>query len=455
MKRGLIAALAIAFLLAARAQAGNENMAGLQEKHPAPRPNPTIGHEKRERRSGPVKRLSDTRIDIRSSFFGKKAPADRSGRSKPSDQRPTTARAVTKAPRHGPAMAVGGSMPKTAAPAASPAIAAKRHIGLAPRSLKEELGIEARSGYTSIVAGSIGTAGGKSNNAYRGFETKVRVKGAQIAYGWADQFGNKWDRIFRDMELPKNVAAAYPGGRRIQYIHSLGGRFEFGSGRNAYVDAAVGEGHLYRRNAQLAAGIPFTIENIGEVTLSAYGMVAQYHEAKSGIADPDTEFHVNGSAQLKSGDWTFLTGVGRTHAPDSATDMKLSLTPGPHSDSRTFIQTGAHLDTFITNGQNVFKLSAKHDIGNILNLPGLRAGVSYNYGWNAKVPGARERGESREIDCSVEYAVREGKLKGVTAGVVAGNVRYDEVRPSGKRDRDDVTVFISYSRMLETFLGRK
>ncbi len=317
----------------------------------------------------------------------------------------------------------------------------------------EDLGFEARGGFTPISIGSLGTSGGLHSHAYRGFETKL-IKGPfWLGYGWADQFRNEWDDTFRDM-YPTWDQNRYTGrGERINYIHSLGGRYAFGPDQAGFIDAGVGEGKNYRRNTQLAISAPVDLGCIGVLTLTGYGILAKHRPGSlTGLssADIENEYHVSASAQLRTGDWSFMAGMGHTSAPVSG-EMNFRLTAWGNSDNRNFIQTAGQLDDFVWDGQNVAKLGANYKIGKKIGLPGLSVGVSYMYGWNTKNQNLTKSG-GWELDYQMEYVIEQGRLKGLALGVYAGHLRYHGNRFYGKQDRNDVKVILSYSRTLENFL---
>ena len=315
-----------------------------------------------------------------------------------------------------------------------------------------DLVFEARGGFTPIGVGSLGTSGGLHTHAYRGFETRLRYKDFSIGYGWADQFRNEWDHTYRDMynAWHQNRYTDHDG-RRISYVHSLGGRYEFGMDKAGFVDVGVGEGLRYRRNAQAVVSVPIDLGDFGVLTLTGYGIVAKYRELFATDRKRATEYHVSGSAQLKTGLWTFMTGLGHTRAPDSW-EMQFRLTAWGNSDNRNYIQTWAQLDDFVWDGQSVVKAGAKYEIGKRICLPGLSVGGSYNYGWNARNPGLRRKSNGWEINYHAEYAVQSGRLQGLALGVYAGHLHYSHNKFNGKQNRNDVKVILSYSKTLENFL---
>ena len=314
-----------------------------------------------------------------------------------------------------------------------------------------DFGLEARGGFTPISIGSLGTSGGLHSHAYRGFETKFRMGDFWLGYGWADQFRNEWDSHYRDMTNAwhQNRWGNY-GARHIPYVHSLGARYEFGHDKAGFIDAGVGEGKGYRRNAQLVVSVPVDLGCWGVLTMTGYGIAAKYRE-KFAKADKSLEYHVSGLAHLENGDWTFSAGIGHTSAPDSE-EMQFRLTAWGNSDNRNFIQTWAQLDDFVWDGQNVVKAGVKYKLGNRLGLPGLSVGASYNFGWNARNPLRERKSTSWEANYHVEYSVQSGALKGMALGVYAGHLRYANNKFHGKQNRNDVKVILSYSKTLEGFL---
>lgn len=318
-----------------------------------------------------------------------------------------------------------------------------------------DYGFDARGGFTPISVGTLGTSGGLHSHSYRGLETKVRYKNFWLGYGWADRFRNEWDDTYRDMTNSWHQNRwGYDDGKHISYVHSLGARYEFGPDNAGFVDAGVGEGRRYRRNAQAVASVPVDLGCIGKLTLTGYGMVAKYREYFDAAADRSTEYHVSGMASLKTGLWTFSAGWGHTRAPDSQ-EMQFRLTAWGNSDNRNFIQTWAQLDDFVWDGQNVVKTGVKYEIGEKVCLPGLSVGASYNFGWNARNPGAGRKSTGWEVDYHVEYAVREGRLKGLAMGLYAGHLRYANNNFHGKQNRNDIKAIVTYSKTLESFLRHR
>ena len=338
----------------------------------------------------------------------------------------------------------------------------KSSVSLGQAALKTRLGdddfaFEARGGFTPISVGSLGTSGGLHSHAYRGFETKFKMRDFWIGYGWADQFRNEWDDTFREITSHWDQNRWYNHGGRISYVHSLGARYEFGPDKAGFVDLGVGEGRRYRRNLQGAVSVPVELCNIGRLTLTGYGIAAKYRNGglfANGKTGNETEYHVSGSAQLETGDWTFMTGLGHTSSPDSG-EMQFRLSAWGNSDNRNFIQTWGQLDDFVWDGQNVVKTGAKYAIGKRVSLPGLSVGASYLYGWNADNPGRNDKSNGWEVDYNIEYAVQEGRLKGLSMGVYAAHLRYAHNRFSGKQNRNDIKVILSYSKTLESFLRRR
>ena len=316
-----------------------------------------------------------------------------------------------------------------------------------------DFGFEARGGYTPISVGSLGTSGGLHSHSYRGFETRVRYLDFSLGYGWADRFRNEWDDTYRKMYNSWHQNRyGYHDGRRITYVHSLGARYEFGPDRAGFVDLGVGEGRNYRRNAQAVISAPIDLGCFGVLTLTGYGIMAKYRRDLFRTPKKlETEYHVSGSAQLKTGLWTLMAGLGHTSAPNSE-EMQFRLTAWGNSDNRNYIQTWAQLDDFVWDGQNVVKVGVKHEVGKAVGLPGLSVGGSYNYGWNANNPGLRRKSTGWEVNYHAEYTVQSGGMKGLALGVYAGHLRYANNNFTGKQNRNDIKVILSYSKTLESFL---
>ena len=316
-----------------------------------------------------------------------------------------------------------------------------------------DFAFEARGGFTPISIGSLGTSGGLHPHAYRGFETKVKYKDFTLGYGWADQFKNEWDDHYRDMfnKWHQN-RFGNDDGRRIRYVHSLGMRYEWGENKDGFADIGVGEGRRYRKNAQAVISAPFDL-SFGTLTLTGYGIVAKYQDLYSDRKKA-TEYHVSGSAKLKTGLWTFATGLGHTRAPDSE-EMQFRLTAWGNSDNRNYIQTWGQLDDFVWDGQNVVKAEVGYELGKKVRLPGLSVGARYLYTWNGVNPNRIAKSAGWELDYNVEYQVQKGALKGLSLGVYAGHLRWANNKFHGKQNRNDVKVIMSYSKTLESFLRRR
>ncbi len=316
----------------------------------------------------------------------------------------------------------------------------------------EDFGLDLRGGYTPISIGSLGTSGGLFSHSYRGMEARLRYKRTTLGYGWADRFRNEWDDNYRTMyNRWHQNRFGQSDGVRVTYVHSIGLRHEFENG--GFVDLGVGEGRRYRRNMQAAASYPIDLGCWGTLTLTGYGILARYRENYPYEADEDreTEYHVSSSAEWKRGRWTFMGGYGHTRAPNSR-EMQFRLTAWGNSDNRNFIQTWGQLDDFVWDGQNVAKTGFRYGLGDKVCLPGLSVGASYMYTWGGRNPGRPDKTTGWELDYFAEYAVPEGRLKGLALGVYAGHLRYRNNRFIGKQNRNDVKVILSYSRTLEEFL---
>ena len=330
-----------------------------------------------------------------------------------------------------------------------------------------DLGMETRGGYTPIRIGTLGTSGGLHSHSYRGFEAKGFLKGFELGYGWADQFHNEWDTSFRGMtnrwDQNRSSAARESVGNAdtISYVHSIGGRYAFGLDKAGFVDVGAGEGKDFRKNAQIAASYPIKIDSLGILTTTGYGYWGKYEEklgsnyiAGSSAAN---EYHVSFSTKLNNDNWSAMIGYGYTHAPDSW-EQQFRMTPWGNSDNRNFIQTWGQIDDFVWDGQSVVKISGTYQIGKLFALPGLEIGSSLYYAWgmeNRDGPNAGKKGKAFEVDYKLIYTVQEGSLKGLSAGVYAGNLRYNDF--DGKNDRDDVKVIVAYSFTFDTmeYLSRK
>lgn len=309
-----------------------------------------------------------------------------------------------------------------------------------------------RGGFTPIRVGTIGTSGGVNPHGYRGVEVKWRLgreRNFEIGYGWADRFHNDWDDRFRDMTNKWHQNRdGYDDGGRIDYIHSLGLRYEFGPGNAGFVDVGVGEGKGFRKNAQIAASYPFAMRD-GTLTLTGYYIWGKYERAlASYIAeDPDDEYHFSASARYDRGPWTFFAGYGQTRARDGQ-EMQFRLTPWANSDNRNYIQTWAQLDDFVWDGEKVVKVAVNYDLSRLL-LPGLRVGASYNYGWDIESYDERGTISAQEFDLSLEYAPQSERFKGWSIGVYPAWLRFDDDKFYGKHSRNDVKFIIAYNTKVD------
>lgn len=303
-------------------------------------------------------------------------------------------------------------------------------------------GWQVRAGYTPISVGTLGTSGGLHSHAYRGAEVKYRVGGLEVGYGWADQFRNEWDNRFRSMTNAwhQNREQYDGSGRRIDFVHSVGIRYE--ANADSYVDAGVGEGNRYRRNAQVTATRAWQLANSGTITATGYGLWGRYEAALGPVAAPRNEWHASGSVGYATGPFTVSLGLGVTHAPDSG-ELNFRLTPWANSDNRNQIQTWGQLDDFVWDGTKVLKAAASYQIGSYVGMPGLAVGISGIQGWAMKNPG-RGNTSANEIDLSLTYDVKEGALKGVGFGIFPARLRTNGFY--GKSDRNDVKLIASYSK---------
>lgn len=307
-----------------------------------------------------------------------------------------------------------------------------------------------RGGFTPIRVGTIGTSGGINPHGYRGLEAKWQIGGFELGYGWADRFHNDWDDTFRDMtNMWHQNRDGHTDGRRIDHIHSLGVRYQFGPGKAGFVDIGVGEGKGFRKNAQIAANYPFAFENGDTLTLTGYYIWGKYEEELASYItnDPDDEYHFSASARYQRGPWTFLAGYGQTGAGDGR-EMQFRLTPWGNSDNRNFIQTWAQLDDFVWDGEKVIKVSAVLDLSEQV-LPGLRFGAAFNYGWDINSYDERDTISAREFDISLEYVPVDGPFKGWSLGIYPAWLRFDDDRFYGKHSRDDVKVIVGYNYALD------
>ena len=311
-----------------------------------------------------------------------------------------------------------------------------------------------RGGFTPIRVGTIGTSGGVNPHGYRGFESKWRLGRAggarnfEIGYGWADRFHNDWDDRFREMtNMWHQNRDGHQDGRRIDYIHSLGLRYEFGPEDAAFVDVGVGEGKGFRKNAQIAASYPFVLSD-GTLTLTGYYIWGKYErELASHFADdPDDEYHFSASAAYSKGPWTLFAGYGQTRARDGL-EMQFRLTPWGNSDNRNYIQTWAQLDDFVWDGEKVVKVSVAYDLSEVL-LPGLRLGASFNYGWDIESYDERGTLSAKEFDLSLEYLPTSERFQGWSFGVYPAWLRFEDDNFYGKHSRDDVKFIIAYNTTL-------
>jgi hypothetical protein len=303
-------------------------------------------------------------------------------------------------------------------------------------------GWQVRAGYTPISVGTLGTSGGLHSHAYRGVELKYRVAGWEVGYGLADQFRNEWDNRFRPMTNAWHQNRdQYDGtASRIDFVHSVGIRYE--ANADSSVDAGVGEGRRYRRNAQVVGTRAWRIADSGTVTATGYALWGRYEAALGPSAAPRDEWHASTSVGYATGPFTVSLGFGVTHAPDSG-EMNFRLTPWANSDNRNQIQTWGQLDDFVWDGTRVLKAAASYQIGPYVGMPGLAVGISGIQGWAMRNPG-RSTTSANEIDLSVTYDVKEGPLKGVGIGVFPARLRTNGFY--GKSDRNDVKIIASYSK---------
>lgn len=304
-----------------------------------------------------------------------------------------------------------------------------------------------------IPEGEIQANVGAIRHADRGHGTQIRNAGydgaRSLGYGWADRFHNDWDDNFREMtDMWHQNRDGHEDGRRIDYIHSLGFRYEFGPDGNAFVDVGIGEGKDFRKNAQIAASYPIIFDDGGTLALTGYFIWGKYEEklASNITSDPAGEYHFSASVQYRRGPWTLFAGYGQTHAPDSR-EMQFRLTPWGNSDNRNFIQTWGQLDDFVWDGEKVIKVAAFLDLSEYL-LPGLRAGVSFLYGWDIDSYDGRGSVEAREIDLSLEYVPVDGSWKGWSLGVYPAWLRFDDGF-YGKHSRNDIKVILGYNVALD------
>lgn len=329
----------------------------------------------------------------------------------------------------------------------------KSEVAIGRASLKLKLGDEtngfkANVGYTPIEVGTLGTSGGLHSHAYRGFDAKYTFHNFELGYGWADQFHNEWTRSFLDItNSPFQNEAPYQGtGQRIDYIHSLGGRYTFGANKQGVIDVGFGEGKDYRTNQQIAVDYNFDLGVERSLNLIGYYFQGKYDTQLSDIPNPVNEWHTSFGAKYKDGPWSVFAGYGKTYAPNSG-ELDFSLAPWANADNRNFIQTWGQLDDYVWDGEQVIKLAAEYEVGKLINVPGLVAGVGYNYGWGLvnKDSDGNVIGTSKlsEIDTKLVYTVEKGKLKGLGAGIYAGWLRGDKDF-YGKPNRNDVKFIVSY-----------
>ncbi|MCL1887056.1 MAG: OprD family porin [Betaproteobacteria bacterium] len=311
-----------------------------------------------------------------------------------------------------------------------------------------DAGLEFRGGYLPIRIGTLGTLGGLHPHSYRGFEVKALMGDFWLGYGWADRFHNEWDNKYRKMTTAWHQNRGSFAGKApdIDHIHSIGGRYSFGPDKKAFVDAGVGEGKGYRKNAQFTSHYPLKLQTMGDLTFTTYALWGKYKEEKSHIRYPKNEYHYSTSAELKTGNWYFFGAYGQTHSPDSG-EMNFRMTAWANSDNRNFIQTWLQLDDFVWNGQKVIQAGIGHEIGKLIGLPGFSLSGRFNYGWNMRVPGREARGKAWEFNGGIQYAVPDGMLKGVTFGIYPARLRTRDfyIDGYGKQSRDDIKVVISYA----------
>lgn len=333
----------------------------------------------------------------------------------------------------------------------------KSELAIGRASLKfkwgdDNNGFKANLGYTPINVGTIGTDSGLHSHGYRGFEAKYTFHDFEIGYGWADQFHNEWTTKFIDLSTSpyQNQPPNENTGQKIDYIHSLGLRYLLGPKKEGFVDVGIGQGKGYRNNQQIAVGYTWDWGVEHSLSLTGYYFQGQYNPELSGISDPTNEWHASLGAAYKYKGWSLFAGYGKTHAPDSE-ELSFSLTPYANSDNRNFIQTTGQLDDYVWDGEQVVKVGVDYELGRLLNLPGLVAGVSYNYGWDLKNYDARGKPKSKskisEIDTKLVYTVPEGKLKGLGAGIYVGRLRGDSDF-YGKPHRNDLKFILSYELKL-------
>ncbi|WP_211471150.1 OprD family outer membrane porin [Collimonas humicola] len=307
-------------------------------------------------------------------------------------------------------------------------------------------GLYLRAGYTPIDVGTLGTAGGLLQDAYRGLQAKYQLGDMTFGYGWADRFRNEWDDRYSEMTTGwhQNRGPFAGTANKIDYIHSLGVRYAATDAASTLIDAGIGEGDGYRRNGQLAvaATIPLGAGTAnGDVRVTGYAFGAKYLSALSGFANPSMEWHLGTSATYTRGPLALSAGFAATHAPDSD-EMNFRLTAWANSDNRNYIQTWGQLDDFVWNGQKVLKLSMSYDLSKAFQLPGLSAGVSTNLSAGLRNPGG-STGHMRELDGRLSYAFQNGRFKGMTADLLPGRLVTKNFH--GKQSRSDIKFIVAYA----------
>ncbi len=325
-----------------------------------------------------------------------------------------------------------------------------REAALKLRFGDDERNFQLRGGFTPIRVGTIGTSGGVNPHGYRGFEAKWRIGAFELGYGWADRFHNDWDDNFRRItNMWHQNRDGYDDGARIDYIHSVGLRYAFGPDDAAFVDVGFGEGKDFRKNAQIAASYPIAFDDGGVLTLTGYYIWGKYETALASYLSPDPhdEYHFSASAKYARGPWSFFLGYGQTRAEDGK-EMQFRLTPWGNSDNRNYIQTWAQLDDFVWDGEKVVKVGVTYDLSEVF-VPGLRAGMTFNYGWDIESYDERGTIAAHEFDLILEYVPAAGALKGWSFGVYPAWLRYEDDTFYGKHSRNDVKFIVGYSRTLD------
>lgn len=310
-----------------------------------------------------------------------------------------------------------------------------------------------RGGYTPIRIGTIGTSAGINPHGYRGIEAKWQFGDWELGYGWADRFHNDWDDRFRRMTNKWHQNRdGYDDGGQIDYIHSFGARYVFGPDKAGFVDIGVGKGRDFRKNAQIAVFYPRKLRNDAALDLTGYFIWGKYNEklAYDFTTNASDEYHFSASARYTKGPWSFMLGYGQTDADDSK-EMQFRLTPWANSDNRNFIQTWAQLDDFVWNGEKVIKISATYDLSDRIfpGMPGLRLGVSFNYGWDIESYDSRGTIYATEFDLGLEYVPTEGPFKGWSAGIYPAWLRFEDDDFYGKPSRDDVKFIVGFNHTLD------